>query len=354
MPDQSQIDAEANQSDLAQRVAVLEDTIATLRRNLLEPAMTRPGLLRYGGNVMQLDGQGIQIVNSSSLNAPSLFYVPEFRTDADGTTPYAVLQGGANVVAGDEDVAALEMGIYPDTGLEGQVGLQSFNTATGVVGAFMSVESGGVISDLTLLTSAGAATLTLSNAVAILSVTADPTSFTNGMIWYNSTTNLFKARINGSTVTLGSGVATDAIWDAKGDLAVGTGADTAQKVSIGTDGMRLVADAANIATVGIGWQAILARTLLPSGSGSTNLTNYNKSVIVGTLTGNYTVNLYSASTTTGNGAGDAIWIKRADTSGFTLTIDASGSETIDGALTITLAPYEAVTLVSDGTNWWRT
>jgi hypothetical protein len=38
----------------------------------------------------------------------------------------------------------------------------------------------------------------------------------------------------------GGAVATDAIWDAAGDLAVGTGADTAAKLPIGTAGQHLV------------------------------------------------------------------------------------------------------------------
>lgn len=41
----------------------------------------------------------------------------------------------------------------------------------------------------------------------------------------------------------GGAVATDAIWDAKGDLAVGTGADTAARLAVGADGTSPVADA---------------------------------------------------------------------------------------------------------------
>ena len=46
-------------------------------------------------------------------------------------------------------------------------------------------------------------------------------------------------------------------------------------------------------------------------------------------------------------------IKRIDTSGNTVTIDADSAQTIDGSLTITLAPYESVTLVcpNTGTDW---
>lgn len=39
----------------------------------------------------------------------------------------------------------------------------------------------------------------------------------------------------------GGAVATDAIWDAKGDLAVGTGANTASKLTAGTNGKALIA-----------------------------------------------------------------------------------------------------------------
>jgi hypothetical protein len=46
-------------------------------------------------------------------------------------------------------------------------------------------------------------------------------------------------------------VGTDAIWDSKGDLAVGTGADTAQRLGIGTNGQVLTADSTQ--TTGMRW-----------------------------------------------------------------------------------------------------
>ena len=53
------------------------------------------------------------------------------------------------------------------------------------------------------------------------------------------------------TISGGSGsVATDAIWDATGDLAVGTGADTAARLAIGADG-RLLASTGTTAA----WEA---------------------------------------------------------------------------------------------------
>jgi hypothetical protein len=66
------------------------------------------------------------------------------------------------------------------------------------------------------------------------------TSYTDHRAWVN--------------VTLGGGsgdVATDAIWDAKGDLAVGTGANTAARLAVGTNGQALVADSAE--ATGVKW-----------------------------------------------------------------------------------------------------
>jgi hypothetical protein len=58
----------------------------------------------------------------------------------------------------------------------------------------------------------------------------------------------------------GGDVASDQIWDAKGDLAVGTGANTAIRLAAGTDGFVLSANSAQAS--GLEWIAA------PSGSGT--------------------------------------------------------------------------------------
>lgn len=74
------------------------------------------------------------------------------------------------------------------------------------------------------------------------------TAGTNITLTYNDVANTLTIDATG-----GSGaVATDVIWDAKGDLAVGTGANTAQKLTVGTNGYHLVA--ASGETTGLKWQ----------------------------------------------------------------------------------------------------
>jgi hypothetical protein len=58
----------------------------------------------------------------------------------------------------------------------------------------------------------------------------------------------------------GGAVATDAIWDAKGDLAVGTGANTAAKLTVGANGTIPQADSGE--STGIKW---IARSFTPQG-----------------------------------------------------------------------------------------
>ena len=69
----------------------------------------------------------------------------------------------------------------------------------------------------------------------------------------------------------GSGdVATDTIWNAKGDLAVGTGSDTAIRIGVGSNNQVLVADSGQ--TAGVKW-ADAANSQLTQPTGTINGTN---------------------------------------------------------------------------------
>jgi hypothetical protein len=70
----------------------------------------------------------------------------------------------------------------------------------------------------------------------------------------NSTATDIEWGTDNTAAGSGGDVSTDTIWDAKGDLAVGTAADTAQRLAAGTDGQYLVA--ASGETTGLKWQSL--------------------------------------------------------------------------------------------------
>lgn len=85
------------------------------------------------------------------------------------------------------------------------------------------------------------------------STLSDCSTFASGGgIYYDSANNKFKKCQNSVLSDLDTGnsttVATDTIWDAAGDLAVGSGADTASKLTKGSDGQLL-----RMASGSVGW-----------------------------------------------------------------------------------------------------
>lgn len=123
---------------------------------------------------------------------------------------------------------------------------------------------------LATLLSNGLDSLLAQRAISMVSVghnalTADPLTPKDGMIWYRSDLNAFRVRINGVTYSLVAGtfntVANDTIWDAKGDLAVGTAADTAARLAVGANTTILMA--ASGETTGLKWQATPAVRYIP-------------------------------------------------------------------------------------------
>ena len=84
-------------------------------------------------------------------------------------------------------------------------------------------------------------------------------------------------------------------------------------------------------------------------TGDTTITNANVVVFANATSGSIDVTTYAA---TSNG-GRTVTIKKTDSSSNTVSILKAGSETIDGATSATLYHQnEAITLVSDNSNWF--
>lgn len=76
----------------------------------------------------------------------------------------------------------------------------------------------------------------------------------------------------------------------------------------------------------------------------------DKLVLVDATSGAVTISLLAAATA---GDGFQIAVKKTDSSGNAVTVDANGTETIDGSLTVALSNQnEVVFLISNGSNWF--
>lgn len=81
--------------------------------------------------------------------------------------------------------------------------------------------------------------------------------------WKTETTQTATVDLIMYAVEGGTGVGGDTLWDAKGDLAVGTGADAASRLAVGTDGDRLTADSSQ--ATGLAWQGPIGARVYNSG-----------------------------------------------------------------------------------------
>lgn len=88
------------------------------------------------------------------------------------------------------------------------------------------------------------------------------------IVWVSGNLPLVAQRMILAIVMRGTGgsIATDTLWDAKGDLAVATGPDAASKLGVGTNGQVLTADA--VQSTGVKWA-----TPVTGGSGGPLLGN---------------------------------------------------------------------------------
>lgn len=121
--------------------------------------------------------------------------------------------------------------------------------------------AGGAAGRLLLLLNVGAENLILSDEDALsaaanrfaLDASVTLTPDTAALLHYDTTAARWRLAALGKG-SAGTVVGSDTLWDAKGDLAAGTGADTAGVLAVGSDGQVLQADSAQ--TTGLVWGSL--------------------------------------------------------------------------------------------------
>jgi hypothetical protein len=202
-------------------------------------------------------------------------------TQATGLA-WATLSGGGDAVIANglgQFAATTSLDLKNVISDETGSGALVFATSPTLVTPALGTPASGVLTNCTGLPIAGGGT-GQTTATAAFDALA-PTTTQGDIIYHNGTDNVRLGpgtagqflKTNGAaanptwdTVSGSGSVATDTIWDAKGDLAGGTGANTAARLAIGTNGQFLTADSAEVtgmkwATLSGGGDALVANPL---------------------------------------------------------------------------------------------
>jgi len=159
-----------------------------------------------------------------------------------------------------------------------------------------------------------------------------------------------------ATPATSPGVAADTIWDAKGDLVAASAADTAAKLTVGTNGQVLTADSAQ--TLGVKWATpatpAAAMTLLSSttlgSAGTFDITSisgsYNDLVVVLIARGVAAANTENVQAKINNDAGSNYSIQYGNLTGTSATVGAT-SVSLGSTLVLSAVPGGSATA-----NWF--
>lgn len=160
-------------ADMQRLVQDTSDLLDIARANGLDKFLTGHGFWQSQGGIMQFDQHGIQITPTSSQNV-ALFFISAFSTDPAS-------QNGVGTLVGDIFSNYADIGISaksPDGTASIGLTCLAHNTATS-----QYIQANG--------------------APFWMPVTAiDYAANQDGMLWYRSDTDKFRARINGATENL--------------------------------------------------------------------------------------------------------------------------------------------------------
>ncbi len=140
-------------------------------------------------------------------------------------------------------------------------------------------------------------------------------------------------------------------FTAEGQLQL-SGQGSAAGLLLGGDAQWYRADADLMATDDdLQVDGILTRARKPivAKSGAYTITIDDEVIIADASGGSFTITLPTAVGISGK----TYWIKKIDATANIVTVDGNGAQTIDDGLTAVIGTqYEAITVVSDGTEWW--
>lgn len=169
----------------------------------------------------------------------------------------------------------------------------------------------------------------------------------NQAVYIDSADHKLKRKNSSGTVTVieaaAGAVSSDTLWDAKGDLAAGTGADTAAKLTVGSNGQIIRADSAQ--STGLRWSNHSLPTIARLTSGDVTI-SATTAVAASSVSGLADLTLAAAS-------GDTLLIgasgRCANTTAIALKLDVG---TLVSAAIVNFVSSASGTAASNGLSAW--
>ena len=218
--------------------------------------------------------------------------------------------------------------------------------ANGSTAGLSFLANGAAPKDIRFYHSGGAAAneslrLNSDYSLQVMQSISDPSAPSSGVLLYGNGTDLRLRGTSGGARTIHATAIT-----AKGDLAVGSTANTLVVKTVGSDGTFLKAD--STASGGVAWASPASVGIGVTAPATTATVSTSEDVVLATTASAWSLTLYACNS--GNN-GKRLYIKKTSSDVNALTIDGNASETIEGTTTYALYTLgESLTILCDGTN----
>ena len=207
MSTQQEIDLEARIGELERQIAELAAKVNPLYSGGMDRYI-HSGYMQWDGINLRFDKNAIQLQTKTGMSL--IQFVPTLSPNSSGVTPRAYLSGYGNDSLVTADIA---MAALAESSSSNQAAVEAFARSTGANFARLSaiapdvtnslIEAGVFIADSGANSGERGFFYIDHGPLLFRFMTADPTTIIqDGMVWYNTTSNQLKARVNGSTVVL--------------------------------------------------------------------------------------------------------------------------------------------------------